>query len=41
MFGDGFDGFEAVGAFRDNIDIRVRLNKLSQDEAGKIFVINN
>ncbi len=38
---DGLDGFETVGAFGNDFDIRVRREVLSHDAAREILVIND
>ena len=40
MSGDGFDGFEAIGAFGDDFDFGVRLDELAKNEAGEVFIVH-
>ena len=41
QFGDGFDGFEAVGAFGGDFDFGMRGEKFAQDLAGELLVVDN
>ena len=41
LLGDGFNGFEAVGAFGDEFDFWMAGHELSQDLAGELLVVND
>ena len=41
VFGDGFHGLEAVGAFREHLNLRMRLKQFAQHLAGQLFVVDD
>ncbi len=41
QFGDGFDGFEAVGAFRGDFNLWMRGEKFAQYLAGELLIIDD
>src|ERR1700751_2229021 len=41
QFGDGLDGFEAVGAFRGDFNLRMRGEKFAQYLAGELLVVDD
>ena len=41
QFGDGFDGFEAVGAFGGDFDFGMGGEEFAKDLAGELFVVDD
>ena len=41
VFGDGFDGLEAVGAFGSELDLGVGAKEFAQEGAGQLLVVHD
>jgi len=37
----GFDGFHAIRAFGNDLDVRMRLQQLAQNVTGEFFVVDD